>query len=870
MSGGFRVSTIPSNVRKTIQNLKEITGNNCEEEIYAMLKECSMDPNETVNRLLAQDTFHEVKRKRDRKKENLNNQETADSRWKTGRPPGRGSWGDRGNYSSRYAADARGGRNSALGKENGPNQPSDKASIISSSPEVQETMNREKTPIASSVTVMANGPIGAVSGGTKDVHIPQASAGSVIMQPEESEQKQSPIGASKKFSVAVAKRDGRGQSVPSSDSTSVSDCLYSASDPVRAPFNDSPGAVGATKREVESQWNPVERNSSRSTGSKPSTGSEFQNFPTQGRIKSQGAKNQLAEFSQPSSFSAHGGSSSSSRPSSNYGSRSQQVVASQKGLSKEWKPKATILNTVQGSKTPALSEELPVSVEAGDHFQPLQSVPNPEVATSEVQKELEGLNIGDTQHVFIPNHIHVPEAVRTGLTFGSFDAAFLISEMNVNDPESEKYSKPISETPEGVEAVVEPAMSQNILATSEEGDYADHLQSPAQVPETMSSGNVDAPSSLVPDINDSKEATGGPQQSIGHTSAYSFGPVPPMLGNPLAQFESSETQGQDVYRIPGSVQPVDPASLFAQFYRSGACTDGRVSPFSSAGVATNYNGNVATLATQTSLSSHEGGNSVVLSTSGQAPLASQAAGVMQNPIAVNQQAVPVFRQPAGVHIPHFPPNYFPYGHYFSPLYVPPPAIHQFLSNNAFSQQGQPGNIYPGPPAATAPGMKYSLAQYKPGNNTGNPTHIGVAGSYGPYGPSPFGYNPGSAATAGNSAANEDLAAAQFKESNVYITGQQSEGSAVWIAASNRDIASLPASSFYNLPPQSQHVTFTPTQAGHGTFAGIYHPAQAVTAAMVHPLLQQSQAMAGPVDMVGPATGVYQQPQHSQMNWPNNY
>ncbi|GMH11999.1 hypothetical protein Nepgr_013840 [Nepenthes gracilis] len=103
---------------------------------------------------------------------------------------------------------------------------------------------------------------------------------------------------------------------------------------------------------------------------------------------------------------------------------------------------------------------------------------------------------------------------------------------------------------------------------------------------------------------------------------------------------------------------------------------------------------------------------------------------------------------------------------------------------------------------------------------------------------PFGYNLGSAATAGNSAANEALAAAEFKSFSLYSLSV-SEGLAVWIAASNRDIASLPASLFYNLCPRSQHVTFTSTQAGHGTSAGIYHPAQTVTAAMVHPLLQVS-------------------------------
>ncbi|KAG6719315.1 hypothetical protein I3842_04G196200 [Carya illinoinensis] len=100
--------------------------------------------------------------------------------------------------------------------------------------------------------------------------------------------------------------------------------------------------------------------------------------------------------------------------------------------------------------------------------------------------------------------------------------------------------------------------------------------------------------------------------------------------------------------------------------------------------------------------------------------------------------------------------------------------------------------------------------------------------------------------------------------------RKGEGSSVWVAAPGRDISSMPTSSIYNLPPQGQHMTFTPTQAGHGTFPGVYHPAQAVTAAVVHPLLQQSQSMAEAVDMSGPGGSVYQQPQQTQINWSSNY
>ncbi|KAJ6298517.1 hypothetical protein OIU76_019635 [Salix suchowensis] len=51
--GNIGISGIPAASRKMVQSLKEIV--NCPEpEIYAMLKECNMDPNEAVNRLLSQ------------------------------------------------------------------------------------------------------------------------------------------------------------------------------------------------------------------------------------------------------------------------------------------------------------------------------------------------------------------------------------------------------------------------------------------------------------------------------------------------------------------------------------------------------------------------------------------------------------------------------------------------------------------------------------------------------------------------------------------------------------------------------------------------------------------------------------------------
>jgi hypothetical protein len=104
MAAGGRVS-IPVGARRTVADIKEIAGGHTDEEVYAMLRECNMDPNETAQRLLLQDTFHEVKRKRDKKKEG--SKEPLDSRWRPALQ-GRGGKSGRGNYSSRSLSSSNG------------------------------------------------------------------------------------------------------------------------------------------------------------------------------------------------------------------------------------------------------------------------------------------------------------------------------------------------------------------------------------------------------------------------------------------------------------------------------------------------------------------------------------------------------------------------------------------------------------------------------------------------------------------------------------------------------------------------------------------------------------------------------------------
>uniref|UniRef100_A0A1D1XR72 GBF-interacting protein 1 N-terminal domain-containing protein n=1 Tax=Anthurium amnicola TaxID=1678845 RepID=A0A1D1XR72_9ARAE len=881
MSGGgsSRVS-IPSSLRKTIQDIKEIAGNHSDEVILAMLEECSMDPNETAQKLLFQDTFHEVKRKRERKKENSkisplqnsNNREPIDSRWKPGMQR-REVRSGRGAYSSRYMShDAGVPRNFNVSKENGVSQVTEKGITSAASLGIQETKHDSGVPTSSSAFGVYNGPNKpSLHGSSQELGSQMAAADGFPSKEESSFLEDSESGvtlpslANSKSGPETVLGVMHGQPVQSSYQfppagmpAAVSGVYASASDPILAPSLDAPvpGVVGSTiKREVASERIVVESINTKvvsdnETGFEISSSeeavSERGSSSIQGKMQSKSQiidVNHLPDVSQPSPSSHFG--SSSSRPSFNYSNRSQLIVGAQK-----------VETNTQSDSGPT------------------------EETTSKLQKKMEELHFSYDQHVIIPNHLQVPEAERTGLSFGSFDASFNLGTRFMNGPCGENCSMQPADSSQVPEGNIEEStlITQNTSLAIQE-DVLDHPRSP-QMPDNLSSGETDVSSNIaaVSEHDQNKQeiavAQRGPQVSVVHTApTYStFGLIPQILGGQFAPFESSEPQARDASPLPGFVvqQPFDHSpGYYTQIYQPGGDSNGRFSPFLAQDTSVKCNGNVAVLTSQTGQTVQENANSVIMSTTGPTPIVTQAVGVMPTSVAVNQQPVPVFRHPAGVHISPYPPNYIPY-QYFSPFYVPPHTIQHFLSNAAFVQQPLAGSIYPPPTAAAAATpVKNSLSQFKTGANSGISTHSGLPTGFGPYSSIPTGYSPSPDMTSGNSTVNEDISLPQYKENDVYITGQQSEGSAVWIPPPGRDVPSVHASSLYNIP-QGQHMTFTSLQSGHGAFNGIYHPSQSVAAATVHPLLQPSQTMAGAVEMVGRPAGVYQQPQRTQMNWANNY
>ncbi|GAV59658.1 DUF1296 domain-containing protein [Cephalotus follicularis] len=747
---------IPNSAKKTIQTIRELTGKqHSDDDIYSVLRECSMDPNETAQKLLYLDTFHEVKRKRDRRKESS-----------MPGTHGPGARGGRGNYSANYFfSDSGNGRNGASRRENGANHLAERGSLPL--PLLQQ-MKSNAVPRATKIpAAITSGPSSLSNGSYSKGPHPQVS---VVNESENCLADENKLGMAPRLPAIAEKlpslpalsfssvvRNEREKSTLSSNhypTLDAPDCVSvdsSPSDPVLEPPLSQEGAT----KDVGSQWTAVEPNNIQGNKhvshdvdseffkiEKAASGALFSVVEKEVLRKSKTVeRNQASELLQSSCSSAHVSSPTVRSPE-------ESVV----------------------SLEVAASEAETVSVKANSQVLPESNVP-------------------DGQHVTFPNHFRVPEALKNGLTFGSFDANLGL-EINHVDNTGGVVDTDAVESSHGTnENAGEPSPSSQSLSSTVLGDNTDYPQSAPLVYENVpSSGDISSGTDLKSDHSkqEIQLLPGHQNTTIQNVPNYNLGFMSAFPGNHLVQFEGPETQS---------------------------------------------------------------GNRPASSSSSQT-------SVVHSSTATSPQ-VALFRQP-------YPPNYFTYGHYLPPFYIPP--IHQFLSPNGLPQQPSAGNVYLPPPAA-APGVKFPLPPFKPGTNAGNPAHIGIPSGYGSYNSSPVGSNHVPAMTSGSSTSSEDLLASRLKDSHIYTTAPMSEGSAVWIHAPHQDLSSLQLSSLYNLPLQGQHLAYSPAQAA---FAGIYQPAQSVAApSNANPHLQQSQPM-GTVETVIPPSGTYQHPQLAQINWNANY
>ncbi|CAN4115592.1 unnamed protein product [Withania somnifera] len=818
---------LSAGVREILESIKEVVGNHSDADIYVALKETNMDPNETAQKLLNQDPFHEVKRRRDRKKENLG--------YKSSTAPENGSYTDHGAHEMRVNTHIN--RNIRRGSYNRTSLPGlTREFRVVRDNRVNQNVDRVVKAVQTSTSaepVISSTSVQRTSKGTSDntlstgsrssqdpnrnslhMHSSDANLGGTIAQSLSGEMHAYVSNATSQ--IGGVKSNARSHSITSS-SNSVIGVYSSSSDPVHVPSLDCRPAAkaGAIKREVgvvgsRRQCVGIFAKSSSSQGRSSSNVRMEQARQDGGNSK--GSLRPLSSNSR-SDLSAVSDSPKSSLPVSRplsanqHINRSHQPVGHQKAV--QWKPKLTQKSSITNPGVIGKpSEGISLTSKSEDL----------EKEGSQLQDKMSRLNI--SENVIIAAHIRVSETDRSRLTFGSFGAEL----KSVKDLEEESQTKPsrlsvlVSET-----STDDPVGSKQL-------DLADDcVQNPGSA----------SPGSGV--ILDQKMADNRDSSSAEDLSNYAD------VG--LVQDNSAS------YTPPESQRQPDASNL---------------SSFSAYDPQTGYDIPYFRPAVDEAL--HDQGPQEALSSHAANGMPASSIPMVQQV----QQHQPIAQMYPQVHVSHYA-NLMPYRHVFSPVYVPPMAMPGYSSNAAYPHPPNGSNylLMPGGGShLSANGLKYGIQQFKP-------VPTGSASGFGNF-TSPTGYTINSPGVIGSATGLEDSSRIKYKDGNLYIPNPQAETSEMLM--NPRDISTMQSGSYYSISGQTPHATYLPTHSGHASFnaaaqsshmqfPGLYHPPQPTAMANPH---HMGSAMAGNVGVgmaaAAPAAqvGAYQQPQLGHLNWTGNF
>lgn len=848
---GGETQLLSARVRRTIQSIKEIVGNHSELDIYAVLRESNMDPNETAQKLLNQDPFHEVKRKREKKKENTGFQVSADVR-RHSENVGQGvkfhTFSDRNVRRGGHTRNAGPGIKFRIVRDNRVNRNTDNEvkpassqssispneKVIPNGPEKgsTETSSSQKPAGGRSSFQTSNGPTDSHPRHARDLSS-RGTDGKAVL-----EEKRAAIPNSN-LRVPAAKSNNSQPSPATISSTSSTVGVYSSStDPVHVPSADPrySGTVGAIKREVGVVG--VRRQSSdNSVKTSVVPSSTFPNSllgKDSSLEESRRPLNTISrtdQISQTTTTDSVGASMSVGRPflSNQYNNRSHQQLAGHQKASQhkiEWKPKSSQKSAVSGPGvigTPRKSVSPPAENSKDLDFEAVK-----------LQDKLSQVNINEHQNVIIAQHIRVPETDRCHLTFGSIGTEFDSSRNLVPGLQAVGTTE---------ESNGEPAVSLSVSAVEPSVDDACSSKPTELRDAQVRNSGADSPESIVASehqLPDNKESS-SPQNLDNYADIGLVQENSPSYG------PSESQQHQDPPELPG-FSAYDPQTGYDIPYFRPAMDEslrgqGLPSP-------------------QEALGSHTA-NSIPASTI---------------PMVQQQQQPPVAQMYPQVHVSHYA-NLMPYRQFLPPLYVSPMAMPGYSSNPAYPHpsNGSSYLLMPGGSShLNASSLKYGIQQFKP--VPGSPTGFGNFTS-------PTGYAINAPGVVGGATGLEDSSRIKYKDANLYVPNPQAEASEIWIQNS-RELPTLQSTPYYNMPGQSPHGAYIPSHTGHASFnaaaaqsshmqfPGIYHPPhQPAAIANPHHL---GPAMGGNVGVgvaaaaPGAQVGAYQQPQLGHLNWTANF
>ncbi|KAM3331496.1 hypothetical protein ACQJBY_027463 [Aegilops geniculata] len=756
---------VPASARKLVQGLKEIVSRS-DSEIYAALRDCGMDPDEAVSRLLSQDTFQEVKNKRDKKREV--NKGTPE-------PRSRGA-NNSNSRAARVGTDRTNRSSSVRSVSGGVDNVASRSSILG--PGVPSTNSTQKPTVPSS---FANNDV-----------VPDGLCGA---SQSPSGFQQNWCGVPGQMSMADIVKMGRPQGRSSSKSTATADKAFAGQNPSlsnETNHNTKQSASTVAPTTFDQGFpalpDPIPQviNSNHASADSHQTHENVW-FPQDGP-PSQNQFTAPEPSGGPLSFVASLESSvlvadavnlhEKSHTEDNTSIVKQTAIASERHSEVlhdkvQFGDELLQNSSTYQSQMHSFADEVEVSNvdvdSAATNFQHLS-----------LQKEdLAAANSADDNPaVIIPDHLQLENTDCAHLSFGSFESGAFSGLLPSKVPKCSMEEVPNSDETPSVDQI-----------DIRNQDYYDNgaLQSSAnEDTETRIVSDHVYPNTTQPSIMESQQGN-AQAQHLSHFSSLLAQQTNTLQSNFLG---SNLTQHRDF----------------------------DFSPFLSAQSAMKYNPAVPTTSYPISMQENlnQGGFSNTQST--QNPPSTSIPSGLPQPQQLSlhpysQPTLPLGPFASLVGYPYLPQNY----------YVPPAAFQQACSSNGpFHQSGGGG-------AAAVPGsaMKYSMPQYKSGLPvTSPPQHSSAVSGYGGFGSSSnipnFGQNQ-SASPATTMGIDEALSS-QFKEANHYMALQQSDNSAMWLhgAAGSRAVSAVPPGNFYGFQGQSAQGGFREVQQP-SQYGGLGYP-----------------------------------------------
>ncbi|KAJ1258504.1 hypothetical protein BS78_10G080100 [Paspalum vaginatum] len=839
-TGAARSPTTTTAIQSTIQSIKEVVGGHSDADILDTLRESNMDPNETAQKLLNQDPFHEVKRKRDKKKESAGQKNFADS---IAQGEQSSQWMKP--HTQRIEIDQRKAPNQ--GQMSGPSREFRvvrdnrfQHGVVENRPELGHKGSPNLQTSERSAAVVQSG---------RNRSSATTSDGQISHQNVKHNPHSDPL---------HGKRDAQGTTQKHANpypKNSQNEHYFPGSGPAHVPANarTAGGTVGPARRQVgviNSTRQPAVHSGSQMHTPSGSSHANFQ----RGSFTSVGASGRHSSFmsrniqqNQRSDTMFRGRPAGRSFGNQNINRYHQGPTNQKVQPIKEWKPKST-------KKSPTTDADNSID----DAISPSASNTENANAPDEngLSDKLSQANLHEGEHVIIPEHLRVPEYEQTKLKFGSFTSGFdseqVPASTSADSEQPEHVQDPVQQVSEddslgaGLDDMDEQARSSQHLSTSAE------ISLPPSEDSDRMSGQVenDDGLGLVQSDTPIGAADGESAQITSTLTAFStYGHEDPSM--------HSNNEAQLYGLVEPNVHPQVLASSSQGYPSENPEADNAVQVFRMP---------ESNVHSQVLPSTSEALNPQIVSNS-PVPISSQQQHMSQ------QQAATQMYPP--MHVQHFP-NFMPYRQIYSPVYQMPMA--NYSPNVPYPSNGNSYLQMPGGGShLTAGGMKYGVSQYKPVPG-GNPS------GYGNY-THPAGFAIGSPGVIGAAVGVDDVNRMKYKDNNIYASTPQVETSDIWIQTA-REIPTLQVPPYYNISGQATPGAFVPNpanasfnataQSSHAQFPGLYHPQQPPSIVSPHPMVhQQVPSAIGPnlgvgVAAPGPQVGGYQQPQLGHMNWRSSF